>query len=444
MTVEHGFHAFFRQYYNLRAWLRRLDPDLAMLRPVGDYPVIARGRPAESFARIPRQPPANLLGLVAASPSLRTPLLARIGVREAMSLLAFDRERTFAFYDDLSAAAFLDRLCMPPAARSMLFDVFARSVFNDPAAMSAAELLSAFHVYFLGNPEGLLFDAVEDDYENAVWKRVEDLLARLQVDVRTQTRAASLERTDGRWSVRSAGGASIEADRVVLATDVASLRRLVQESPGLVRSAPRLATQSAALRTAAPYVVSRLWLDRDVAPNRPAFAAVAGEPTLDVVALVHRLQRSSALWAQRRGGSGARDAQRRNPGGAVVECHGYAASPGLDARTLGARLYGELVGLWPEVGPARILDSATVVRDEAPAYPLGGDRLRPGVLADAPGILLAGDGIATPHPCALMERAASTGLLATNAVLESVGVSPEPVCSVPARGLLAGTRLARG
>jgi carotenoid phi-ring synthase / carotenoid chi-ring synthase len=40
-----GFHAFFRQYYNLRMLLRRTDPQLERLREVDDYPLVdAEGR----------------------------------------------------------------------------------------------------------------------------------------------------------------------------------------------------------------------------------------------------------------------------------------------------------------------------------------------------------------------------------------------------------------
>ena len=41
----------------------------------------------------------------------------------------------------------------------MLFEVFAHSFFNGEDEMSAAEMIAMFHFYFLGNPEGLLFDA---------------------------------------------------------------------------------------------------------------------------------------------------------------------------------------------------------------------------------------------------------------------------------------------
>ena len=37
-TMSRGFHAFFRQYYNLRGLLRRVDHELSGPRPVADYP----------------------------------------------------------------------------------------------------------------------------------------------------------------------------------------------------------------------------------------------------------------------------------------------------------------------------------------------------------------------------------------------------------------------
>ena len=44
VTMSRGFHAFFRQYYNLRALLRRADPGLRSLVPLADYPLVLRRR----------------------------------------------------------------------------------------------------------------------------------------------------------------------------------------------------------------------------------------------------------------------------------------------------------------------------------------------------------------------------------------------------------------
>ena len=66
--MSRGFHAFFRQYYNLRTLLRRVDPDLRSLVPVADYPLISAEGDTDSFANIPRTPPLNLAAFVIPEP----------------------------------------------------------------------------------------------------------------------------------------------------------------------------------------------------------------------------------------------------------------------------------------------------------------------------------------------------------------------------------------
>lgn len=68
-TMSRGFHAFFRQYYNLRGLLRRTDPALDRLSPLPDYPLRHSGGLTDSFARVPRTPPFSALGFVALSPT---------------------------------------------------------------------------------------------------------------------------------------------------------------------------------------------------------------------------------------------------------------------------------------------------------------------------------------------------------------------------------------
>src|SRR6185436_12034750 len=109
-------------------------------------------------------------------------------------------------------------------------------------------------------------------------------------------------------TVTLTGGTQLRADHVVLATDPASARDLVAASPALSGLAPRLAKTIATVRTTSPYVVSRFWVDRDVAGHRAGFSSVAREPLLDSVSLFHRVERGSAEWARR-------------TGGAVVELH---------------------------------------------------------------------------------------------------------------------------
>ncbi len=420
-VVEHGFHAFFRHYYTWRAILRRADPSLAFLRPIGGYPVISRNWPPEDLTGLPGAPPLNLLALFARSPSLGLRDLLRSDQARAAQLLAYDQAATTAAFDDVPAERFLRELGMSDRAQAMLFEAFARSFFAAPAALSAAELVAMFHYYFLGNPEGIGFDAPDTDYLCGIWSPLRAHLEKHGADIRTDAPARALAPDDrARWRVELDDGA-LATEHLVLALDPGALRALAAASP---RAPAELARRAAACAVAAPFAVTRLWLDRDVAPERPTFSAVSREPTLDSVTVYSRLERPSAEWAARTGGS-------------VVELHSYACDA-PDPATATTRMRAELAALWPETVDARVVHRQERLEATAPGFPPGGAGTRPRVHGDAPGIRVAGDHVDPPYLCGLMERAALTGVLAANDVLREVGAGPEEIRGIPQRGLLAG------
>lgn len=423
-VVEHGFHAFFRQYYTWRAVLRRVDPALGFLKPAGGYPVISRRWPDEDLTGLPAAPPLSLFTLFARSPSLGLRDITGADRKLALELLAYHPERSTRALDDMAAGEFLDRFGITERARAMLFEAFARSFFCAPSGMSAAELVAMFHFYFLGNPEGLGFDCPDTDYLTAIWAPLARYLQARDASVRTGAAARSIEPgPDHGWRIHL-DGETLDARHLVLALDPGGLRDLVDRSPALTRTAPRLAEQVDAVRVAPPFAVSRLWLDRDVAPERATFSAVTGEPTLDSVACYHRLEQPSAQWA-------------KDTGGSVLELHSYSCTE-PDAETATARMREQLAGLWPETRDAGVRHQLNRLEATAPAFPPGDAGRRPGVRTDARGVRVAGDFVELPWCAGLMERSAMSGVLAANDVLEEEGAGPEPVLGVPQLGLLAG------
>jgi carotenoid phi-ring synthase / carotenoid chi-ring synthase len=424
-VVEHGFHAFFRHYYTWRALLRRLDSGLGFLRPVRGYPVISRTWPPEDLTGLPAAPPLNLVALFARSPSLGLRDLLGSDQALAAELLAYDPARTSAAFDAMPAAEFLSGLGMSDRAQAMLFEAFARSFFAQPGRLSAGELIAMFHYYFLGNPEGIGFDAPDTDYLTCIWQPFAEYLDKHGALVRTGTAARAIVPADGhRWRVELADGPPLLTRHLVLAADPGALRDLVAASPAAADAAPRLTEKAAALVVAPPFAVSRLWYDRDVAPQRATFSAVSREPTLDSITVYSRLERPSADWAARTGGS-------------VVELHSYACTaPDVDAAT--ARMRAELAALWPETVDAKVVHLQQRLEATAPAFPPGGAGTRPAVRGEGRGVRVAGDYVEVPFLTGLMERAAVSGVLAANDVLAEVGAGPEEVLGVPQRGLLAG------
>lgn len=418
-TMSRGFHAFFRQYYNLRSLLRRADPALEMLTGLPDYPLRHSSGLCDGFRRVPRTPPWNALGFVALSPAFGPRDLLSLRPSAALPLLDVRTRRVHDRLDHVSAHDFLDSLRFPAAARHLAFEVFSRSFFADPRELSAAEMALMFHIYFLGSSEGLLFDVPREPYPQALWDPLARHLAGHGVTVRTAAPVEAVRpRSDGGHDVVDASGAR-RYDAVVLALDVDGLRALVDRSPGLGDAEWR--ARVARLRTAPPFLVSRLWLDRPVAPGRPGFLGTSGYGPLDNVSVVSHWEGEAARWAARSGGS-------------VVELHGYALSPATAPDTAAGELTEQLHRVYPETRDARVLDVRHEYRADCPLFPVGGYRDRPTVRTPDPAVVVAGDLVRTDLPVALMERAATSGFLAANALLERWGVRGEGLWTVPDRG----------
>ena len=192
-------------------------------------------------------------------------------------------------------------------------------------------------------------------------------------------------------------GACLDADGVVLATDVAGLQQIVENSSTLGddewrKSVAKLGN-SATIRGASTLAGQKSEL-RPGGFRGDRRAAPAGQ-------------------CQRAGTVRARSGDVVAPnGGSVVELHSYAVkAPDDDLRD---RLLARLRELYPETRRARIVGETVLRHNDCPRFAPGDFADRPGVVTPHDGLALAGDGIRIDLPVALMERAATTGWSAAN------------------------------
>lgn len=416
LAMNRGFHAFFRQYYNLRALLGRIDPQLRMLTAVEDYPLIDGAGRRDSFRGLPRTPPWNAAVFAARSPTFRLRDFARIDARAAAPLAAVSVPGTYQRLDRTAAATFLEDIRFPEAARHLAFEVFSRSFFADPANLSAAELATMFHIYFLGSSEGLIFDVPSANYDSALWQPLRGYLEGRGVRFRLATKVLRIDTPPAKtFRLHTDPDDHCDADAVVVATDVAGLQRIVAASGELGTDDWR--AQIARLRTAPPFAVHRLWLDRPVASHRPAFLGTAGHEPLDNISVLERYEREARDWASAHRGS-------------VVELHSYA----LDSVPSRAAALRQLHRVYPETAAAQIVHEKLLHRSDCPLFSPGSYPHRPPIITPTPGLLLAGDAIRIDLPVALMERAATTGWCAANQLLQRWGLAGHPLATVPTQG----------
>nr|WP_296771636.1 FAD-dependent oxidoreductase [Rhodococcus sp. (in: high G+C Gram-positive bacteria)] len=405
-TMSRGFHAFFRQYYNLRNLLERSDPGLRRLHAVEDYPLIDDSGRIDGFKGLPQTPGLNALAFALRSPTFRPKELLSLNGIAALPLMTVSVPETYEQLDNVPAAQFLRDINFPEAARHLAFGVFSRSFFADPEEMSAAELAMMFHLYFLGSSEGLVFDVPTGPYPQTLWDPLGKYLEGLGVEIRTGVTVGSIER--GFW----VDGEKFDA--VVLAADVSGLKKVTGE----------LGTQEwrddvAALQNTPPFLVHRVWLDKPVNADRPAFIGTGGMPPIDNISVLERFEDEAAEWAARTGGS-------------VVELHAYAATDSEDDTR--AQLMARMHEIYPETASATVVAERSEWRDDCPMFGLGHFARRPTVRTPEPGLVLAGDGIRIDLPVALMERAATTGLSAANTLLAGWGVEGHDIVTVPVKG----------
>ena len=174
--VEHGFHGFFAQYYNLRGLLDAAAVAPPTLAPSPGYPVLFADRPAETFGRTTRLFPFNMLSVVRQSHALRLGDFRHDG-DGLTELMRFDGERTFARFDGIDFARFaIDGRINRPMVETVL-EPFGKTTLNRVERLSAAEAIRFFHFYFMGNPEGLGFSYLVRDSVTAI---VEPLRRRLE------------------------------------------------------------------------------------------------------------------------------------------------------------------------------------------------------------------------------------------------------------------------
>ena len=417
-TIDHGFHAFFRQYYNLNRFLDRLDLRSGF-RSIEDYIIIDADGRELSFGDIETAPGLNIVDLGRRGFYRWRQVMPKRTRDRLDAFVRFDMQHTYDALDDVPFARFCDEAALPAELRAS-FRTFARAFFSDEAHLSTADVLRAFHFYYLSHDHGLMYDFPVGDYEATLLSPIRRHLEEHGVELRLGSPVDAIERgAEKRFRV-----GDCEVDWVVVAADIPGAQSIIAGSAWMRDVAPEFVADVHALRTSHGYAVWRIWADRDLRPGLPTFTNVDRARILDSVTRYHRITDEAREWASAHEG-------------AVLELHSYALPAEITDDAVVRRTFLEdLEHHFPEVSGLKISADVLQVRRDFPAFAPGQHKHRPEPKSAIDGMLMAGDWVRLPYPMTHMEAAFTSGLVCANTIFKQLGVQLEPIETVAPGGIL--------
>ncbi len=417
--VEHGFHAFFRHYYNLNNLLEMVGVT-QHFKDVGDYKIRTAEGETFKFKDVATTPGINLVSLSHHGVYSFAQVAFSSAASKMEAFLRYDRDKTFERWDNVSFAQFAEEANLPRNLM-LIFNTFARAFFADADRISMGELIKSFHFYYLSHDHGLIYDYLDDDYDEALLAHFRRFFAENNVETRLGQPVTSMEKDDEGFHINGE-----TYDYAVLATDVVGTRAIVSASNSLRDVAPGFVENVKTLKPSQRYSVLRIWIDKDLNFQHPVFVITERRQVLDAVTLCHHAEKDSARWVEQNGG-------------AVLELHCYAVPDEIPSEKEVRQCFlEELEAYFPELKGCTIYHEYIQLKQNFTAFHRNLFKHRPEVQTGVPGLFLAGDWVKLPYPAMLMEAACLSGLLAANAILDEEGVQSVKVESVPLEGLLSG------
>ena len=215
--VEHGFHGFFDQYYNLNEMFTSAGVGPGVFTPSPGYPVLFHSKSLEVFGQTPKLFPLNILSVIEQSRTLDIASFLKDyrGLWPVIEMFRYRYGRTFKEYDGIDFMTYCRRGEVLPAFVDTVLHPFADATMNRMEVLSAAEAMRYFHFYFMGSPEGLSFRITTRDCMSSLIDPLERKLVKMGVKVLKGMRVDGLELQGGQvTSVRLDGASSGEPEAV--------------------------------------------------------------------------------------------------------------------------------------------------------------------------------------------------------------------------------------
>lgn len=421
-TSEHGMHALWGGYVNMRAMIERFT-DTQLITSPGEEWINRWGREvrmieAGNAVRAPWLPaPFHYLQLL-----FHPQIWANITPLDFLSLPGFLFSTLWAVgLDPIKEQVALDGLMMDeffrgwtPNLRATFTGVAINMLAAPKEEITLTGCIAALRFYTILRRDNWFMQYLPDDAHKCLLLPLIDFIEQHDGGVMLGATAQRLERAGEHWRVvvedmQRGGMRSLLAESVILAVQPPAAERLLQASPDTASAAANIrfpdAVQNATVH---------LWFDASPRQGTPG-GMFTGDFLPDNFFWLHRIYPEYAEWHEASGGS-------------AIEMHLYAGRDVLDRpdNVLLIQCADEVYRAFPELRGHYVHGAIRRnTRDHTRfRVPTAGSLF---VDTPWPGVYACGDWIGHPTPSFWLERSTTTGIAAANHVLEAHGLEPYPV-----------------
>lgn len=416
LRTEHGFHGFFRQYYNLLAFLKKIGADKHLI-PIDDYLLFFDKNKRVGFKDLKTTPIYNIWDLKRHE-IFSWKFLLNPTTLPFVDLLRFDFKRTFQKYDNMSFEQFATKTRMPKKMK-LVFNSFARAFFAEPEDMSMAELMKSFHFYYLSNDKGLIYDVLNRDFKFSFLQYIEKFLFENNATIHLNTPVSTIKIVNDKFSINQE-----EFDYCIMAADVKGAKTIMTNSTDFAIHKAYY-EQLTSLKATNYYAVLRIWTDAfETDKKLPFFIFTDRLRCLDSVTLYHKMEEESATWS------------KENNGG-IFELHSYAVPKDMSKEQTKIALLEEFHHYFPELKTATVHHEYYQYRDDFTAFHTGCYISRPTIHTPYKNFFVAGDWVKMDNCSMLMEAAYTSGTIAANHILSAEQIQTVSLKAIPNKGIFA-------
>lgn len=310
--VEHGFHAWFHNYFQFKDIRNRLGINDNFKKWDKVHYYFQNYKPEVIYSTGPY--PLNLIGIIMRSPNLHITDTVK-SVLMMPDLIFYDFNRINNEYDNITfhewaiekkiAQDFYD-IIMQPALSVTL---------NEREVFSAAEMLAFLQIYFLSQSDSDEREVAKFNYYQSIlqpWQeRLEKNGATFLFNKTVKSLKIDPQTLNVYGTIDQDGDDSTKYDYVVLTAEIGATQLIFNNTIKNYQSEPQVlktligsyANGIGKMKIAPAYKVIRIWFDQQLGSDRPDIMETPDFGPVNLIAQYSLLEEEFINWANRTGGS---------------------------------------------------------------------------------------------------------------------------------------------